>query len=152
MFEEPNISVCCWLDYASWEVRDFCNFDCSHPISYNLCVHTLCRNIAKLYSWTLELTTGGEIVLGLESSSFCKQWRFVAISVLYIWPRTCQSWSVFCLFVSLFKLSTSEPDAHATLDKMFDEMAFKQNDSKLVFSHLLCCLTKRLVDRWECAV
>lgn len=25
--------------------------------------------------------------------------------------------------------STSEPDAEATLDQMFDEMAFKQNDS-----------------------
>lgn len=26
--------------------------------------------------------------------------------------------------------SSSEPDVEATLDKMFDEMAFKQNDSK----------------------
>ena len=26
--------------------------------------------------------------------------------------------------------SSSEPDVEATLDKMFDELAFKQNDSK----------------------
>lgn len=30
--------------------------------------------------------------------------------------------------------STSEPDAEATLDQMFEEMAFKQNDSG--FKHI----------------
>lgn len=28
--------------------------------------------------------------------------------------------------------SSSEPEVDATLNKLFDEMAFKQNDSKLV--------------------
>ena len=36
--------------------------------------------------------------------------------------------------VLLFYCSSSEPDVEATLDKMFDELAFKQNDSKYIFS------------------
>lgn len=32
---------------------------------------------------------------------------------------------------NIFEFSSSEPDVDATLDKLFDEMAFKQNDSKL---------------------
>ncbi len=33
--------------------------------------------------------------------------------------------------IKFFEFSSSEPDVDATLDKLFDEMAFKQNDSKL---------------------
>lgn len=37
---------------------------------------------------------------------------------------------MFCVFPVAVTCSTSEPDAEATLDKMFDDLAFKQNDSK----------------------
>lgn len=36
-----------------------------------------------------------------------------------------------------FLLSSSEDNVDATLDKLFDEMAFKQNDSKFVIWILL---------------
>lgn len=34
------------------------------------------------------------------------------------------------MFACYIYCSSSEPDVEATLDKMFDELAFKQNDSK----------------------
>lgn len=38
--------------------------------------------------------------------------------------------------LNIFQFSSSEPDVDATLDKLFDEMAFKQNDSKFA-AHLI---------------
>lgn len=37
---------------------------------------------------------------------------------------------MFCVFPATVTCSTSEPDAEAALDQMFDDLAFKQNDSK----------------------
>lgn len=40
-------------------------------------------------------------------------------------------YEVMNYLLNSFEFSSSEPDVDATLDKLFDEMAFKQNDSKL---------------------
>ena len=41
------------------------------------------------------------------------------------------------MFVSGVNCSSSEPDAEVKLDKMFDELAFKQNDSRWISSDIL---------------
>lgn len=44
----------------------------------------------------------------------------------------------YLMFPCYICCSSSEPDAETTLDKMFDELAFKQNDSKSAFKIALC--------------
>lgn len=44
---------------------------------------------------------------------------------------------VFLMFPYFMTCSSSEPDVEATLDKMFDELAFKQNDSKWTFDVIM---------------
>lgn len=64
----------------------------------------------------------------MENSTSCKKSiksedslsLYVLSCVVHLLPADC---------------SSSEPDVEATLDKMFDELAFKQNDSKWTFKY-----------------
>lgn len=81
-----------------------------------------CRNIVKLSAWILGLiiAKGTDRLLG--NSTSCKKVGQILICCLRV--------LCFLILLCYIYLSSSEPDVETTLDKMFDELAFKQNDSE----------------------
>ncbi|TRY83532.1 hypothetical protein DNTS_016246 [Danionella cerebrum] len=90
-----------------------------------ICTKTDYRgSIAKHYAWILALITVEETTQNTENFSSCKEINCI---------KQDANKMMFLLFYfeMLFSIpvkNSSEPEADATLDKMFDEMAFKQND------------------------